>query len=244
MISTHRHWQFRPRRRRPSRAQRTTCLSTSARAYKYKGFRLHVPRKASSWASSSRLQLHHHAAHHRCVPQASPLPHRQGNLHARLLLPRRDQSCGAFVGSARRGLRQAPVDAQGSTLDAVHRETVGKLHIPVRAPPKAREAGACLLARNLPRARDGKSYRSPRSTCAPSNRNLGIVLSKFTEKDEKPRSTFGVLRCPPVPSAASAATPAPTTIITIIEGARPAELGCTQCLACLHRCPVNASSAW
>ncbi|MFR0869428.1 MAG: 4Fe-4S ferredoxin [Adlercreutzia sp.] len=136
-------------------------------------------------------------------------------------------------------LRQAPVGRAGhQPRRLVQREIGGQLHIPVRARPR-RSASACLPARNLPRARR-QMHRSPRARTRRAPQSLGIVLSKFTEKDEKPRST-SVLRAAHLHQLRPVRRPLPTNTITIIEGApRWAELGCTQCLACLHRCPVNA----
>ena len=106
----------------------------------------------------------------------------------------------------------------------------------------ARVFGKRLLAGAELAARETANRIAAREHVRAEHRNpLGIVLSKFTEKDEKPRSTSEFFALPTCTSCGQCADLCPTNTITIIEGApRWAELGCTQCLACLHRCPVNA----
>ena len=157
-------------------------------AYKYKDFDFTLAQGEQLGFVFPGLQLHH-AAHHRCVPQASPLPHgQQGNLHARLLL-RRDQ-LWRVRGQHGARLRQAPVGRAGhQPRRLVQREIGGQLHIPVRARPR-REAQAPACRRGTCRARDGKSHRSPRARTrrAPqSPRHRAVQVHR--KRDEKPRST-------------------------------------------------------
>ncbi|MGN0038239.1 MAG: EFR1 family ferrodoxin [Coriobacteriales bacterium] len=74
-------------------------------------------------------------------------------------------------------------------------------------------------------------------------RALGRMLSKFTGTEEKERSTspFNVIaeRCTGCGTCASVC---PTNTIALVDG-HPVWSGqdCTECLACLHRCPEEAS---
>lgn len=151
-------------------------------------------------------------------------------------------SCGAFVGSTARVFGKRLLDAQGiNPRRLVQREIGGQLHIPVRARPRREAQAPACRPRELA-ARETANRIAAREHVRAEHRNpLGIVLSKFTEKDEKPRSTSEFFALPTCISCGQCADLCPTNTITIIEGApRWAELGCTQCLACLHRCPVNA----
>ena len=133
------------------------------------------------------------------------------------------------------------MDAQGINLDASFSvKSVGNctyLYAPAQGEKRKRLLAGAELA-----ARETANRIAAREHVRAEHRNpLGIVLSKFTEKDEKPRSTSEFFALPTCISCGQCADLCPTNTITIIEGApRWAELGCTQCLACLHRCPVNA----
>lgn len=150
-------------------------------------------------------------------------------------------SCGAFVGSTARVFGKRLLDAQGINLDASFSvKSVGNctyLYAPAQGEKRKRLLAGAELA-----ARETANRIAAREHVRAEHRNpLGIVLSKFTEKDEKPRSTSEFFALPTCISCGQCADLCPTNTITIIEGApRWAELGCTQCLACLHRCPVNA----
>lgn len=150
-------------------------------------------------------------------------------------------SCGAFVGNAARIFGDRLLEAQGINLDASFSvKSVGNctyLYAPAQGEKRERLLAAAELAtrtvaeRIVAREHVRAEHRNP----------AGVILSKFTEKDEKPRSTAEFFALPTCISCGQCADLCPTNTITLIEGTpRWAELGCTQCLACLHRCPVNA----
>ena len=72
---------------------------------------------------------------------------------------------------------------------------------------------------------------------------LGSLISKFTGKEGKPRSVkdFFVLTDKCI-GCGTCARVCPTNTIRMVGGLPVWEGdGCTQCLACLHRCPQEAS---
>ena len=98
-------------------------------------------------------------------------------------------SCGAFVGSTARVFGKRLLDAQGINLDASFSvKSVGNctyLYAPAQGEKRKRLLAGAELA-----ARETANRIAAREHVRAEHRNpLGIVLSKFTEKDEKPRST-------------------------------------------------------
>lgn len=150
-------------------------------------------------------------------------------------------TCGAFVGNTARFFADELRRTQGLNIDASFSvKSVGNCtYLYAPAEGKKREQ---LLEDAM-----AKSYRiankvKQRMPVHEENRNpFGILMSKFTEGDEKPRSTAEFYALDTCIGCGRCADNCPTNTITIIDG-RPrwAEMGCTQCLACLHRCPFRA----
>lgn len=150
-------------------------------------------------------------------------------------------TCGAFVGDTARFFAEELRQTQGINLDASFSvKSVGNctyLYAPAQGDKRDRllanaETQTHLIAnRIVAREHVHAECRNP----------FGILMSKFTNQHEKPRSTEEFYTLPTCISCGQCANLCPTNTITLIEGTpRWAELGCTQCLACLHRCPVNA----
>ena len=128
-------------------------------------------------------------------------------------------SCGAFVGSTARVFGKRLLDAQGINLDASFSvKSVGNctyLYAPAQGEKRKRLLAGAELA-----ARETANRIAAREHVRAEHRNpLGIVLSKFTEKDEKPRSTSEFFALPTCISCGQCADLCPTNTITIIEGA-------------------------
>lgn len=150
-------------------------------------------------------------------------------------------SCGAFVGNAARFFGAELLNRQGINLNASFSvKSVGNCTY-LYAPAKG-EKRAKLLARADATTRSiAPRIAAHEETHAEHRNPLGILMSKFTCTEEKPRSTQEFFTLPTCISCGRCASLCPTNTVTLIEGTpRWAELGCTQCLACLHRCPVNA----
>lgn len=150
-------------------------------------------------------------------------------------------SCGAFVGNTARFFGNLLLKEQGIKLDASFSvKSVGNCTY-LYAPAQGEKRERLLAAAELETRRAADRIVAREEVHAEHRNPLGIMLSKFTAKDEKPRSTAEFFTLPTCISCGQCADLCPTNTITLIEGTpRWAELGCTQCLACLHRCPVNA----
>lgn len=150
-------------------------------------------------------------------------------------------TCGAFVGNTARFFSDKLREKQGINLDASFSVTAVDnctyLSAPVEGEKRAQKIAAAdnaakaIAQRIASREKVYAEYRNP----------FGIFMSLFNNKDEKPRSTKPFHTLPTCIHCGQCADLCPTNTITLIEGVpRWTELGCTQCLACLHRCPVNA----
>lgn len=150
-------------------------------------------------------------------------------------------TCGAFVGNTARVFSEELLEAQGINLNASFSvKSVGNctyLYEPARG-----EKRTDILAKADGEARRIASRIVAHERVQAEHRNLfGILMSQFTCTDEKPRSTDDFFTLPTCIGCGQCAMLCPTNTITLIEGTpRWAELGCTRCLSCLHRCPVNA----
>lgn len=148
---------------------------------------------------------------------------------------------GDFVGSTDRFFANLLEEKQSMTLDAAFGvRSVGN-HISLYdvPPRKKREAlleSAREQAREVAREIDQKAQKTK------VKRNpLGIFFSSFTGQEEKPRSTKEFYTLPTCTHCGNCAEVCPTNTVTLIDGKpRWAELGCTQCFACIHRCPPHA----
>ena len=150
-------------------------------------------------------------------------------------------SCGAFVGSTARVFGKRLLDAQGINLDASFSvKSVGNCTY-LYAPAQGEKRERLLAHAEVEAHRTALRIKARECVHAERRNPLGILLSQVTEQDEKPRSTKDFHTLPTCISCGRGADICPTNTITLIDGTpRWAELGCTQCLACLHRCPVNA----
>ena len=132
-------------------------------------------------------------------------------------------SCGAFVGSTARVFGKRLLDAQGINLDASFSvKSVGNctyLYAPAQGEKRKRLLAGAELA-----ARETANRIAAREHVRAEHRNpLGIVLSKFTEKDEKPRSTSEFFALPTCISCGQCADLCPTN--TVADHRRRAPLG-------------------
>ena len=150
-------------------------------------------------------------------------------------------SCGAFVGETAHIFANRLLASQGINLDASFSvKSVGNCTY-LYAPAQGEKREQLLAAAALEARRVALRIKAREEVHAEHKNPLGVVLSKLMEQDEKPRSTKEFHTLPTCISCGRCAELCPTNTITLIDGTpRWAELGCTQCLACLHRCPVNA----
>lgn len=150
-------------------------------------------------------------------------------------------SCGAFVGSTAHFFANELLEFQGINLDASFSvKSVGNCTY-LYAPAEGEKRQRLLAAADVEARRVAARIAAHECVHAEHKNPLGILFSKFTGKDEKPRSTSEFYTLPTCIHCGQCADLCPTNTITLIEGVpRWAELGCTQCLACLHRCPMNS----
>lgn len=150
-------------------------------------------------------------------------------------------SCGAFVGNTAGFFADELRLAQGINLDASFSvKSVGNCTY-LYAPAEGKKRERLLedaMAKSFEIAKDIKQRAAVRKE---ARNPIGMLLSKATEKDEKPRSTKEFYTLETCIGCGRCAEICPTNTITIIDD-RPrwAEMGCTQCLACLHRCPFDS----
>ena len=150
-------------------------------------------------------------------------------------------SCGAFVGNTARFFADELRRTQGINLDASFSvKSVGNCTY-LYAPAEGRKREKLLddaLAKSFRVAEDVKQRAAVRKE---TRKPFGLIMSKFTENEEKPRSTAEFYTLETCIGCGRCANNCPTNTITIIDG-RPrwAEMGCTQCLGCLHRCPFHS----
>ncbi len=150
-------------------------------------------------------------------------------------------SCGKFVGSTAHFFANKLLEHQGINLDASFSvKSVGNCTY-LYAPAEGKKRARLLETARVEAHRVARRIAARERVHAEHKNPVGCLFSQFTCKDEKPRSTQEFYTLPTCIHCGRCADICPTNTITIIEGApRWAELGCTQCLACLHRCPMNA----
>ncbi|MEA5020896.1 MAG: EFR1 family ferrodoxin [Gordonibacter sp.] len=150
-------------------------------------------------------------------------------------------TCGAFVGNTAHFFADELRENQGITLNASFSvKSVGNCTY-LYAPAEGERRESLLAAADQESHRIAQRIAARECVHAEHRNPFGILMSVFTGKDEKPRSTTEFYALNNCIHCGQCADLCPTNTITLIEGSpRWAELGCTQCLACLHRCPVNA----
>ena len=150
-------------------------------------------------------------------------------------------TCGAFVGDAAYFFADELLTHQSIHLDASFSvKSVGNCVSLYDMPEKDKEKK--LLEHARIGADEVAQLISQRQTGHFEKRNLfGIIMSKFSNKPEKPRSGENFYTLSTCTHCGHCEEICPTNTITLIEGTpRWAELGCTQCFACIHRCPPHA----
>lgn len=150
-------------------------------------------------------------------------------------------SCGAFVGNTAKAFAERLLEQQGINVDASFSiKSVGNCTY-LYAPAQGERRQQLLASAEVEGVRVARRIAAQEHVHAERRNPLGILFSSFTNREEKPRSTKEFYALPTCISCGQCADLCPTNTITLIEGTpRWTELGCTQCLACLHRCPVNA----
>lgn len=150
-------------------------------------------------------------------------------------------SCGAFVGDTAHFLADELLTHQGINLDASFSVKAVGTCTYLYSPAEGKKRERLVAAANVEALRVARRIVARERVHAEDRNPLGVLFSKFTGKDEKPRSTKEFFSLPTCIHCGRCADICPTNTITLIQGTpRWAEMGCTQCLACLHRCPVNA----
>lgn len=150
-------------------------------------------------------------------------------------------TCGAFVGKTARFFADELLEHQGINLDASFSvKSVGNCTY-LYAPAEGEKRERLITAADADAHHIAQRIAAQECVHAEHRNPLGNIFSNFTGKDEKPRSTKDFYALPTCISCGRCADICPTNTITLIDSTpRWAEMGCTQCLACLHRCPVNA----
>lgn len=152
-------------------------------------------------------------------------------------------TCGAFVGKTATFFEELLKKYQNIKLDASFSvKSVGNCVYMYN--PADGEKCEELLAGARRSAKEAAYLIDNKRMVRQERRNpFGSLMSNFTCREEKPRSIepFNVIDdvCTGCGICASIC---PTNTIHMVKG-RPVWSGddCTQCLACLHRCPVQAS---
>lgn len=150
-------------------------------------------------------------------------------------------TCGSFVGNAAHFFADELLEFQGINLDASFSiKSVGNCVSLYDMPGKDEERQ--ILENARANTRKIAELISKKQTGHFEKRNpLGIVMSSFSNKPDKPRSGNNFYTLPTCTHCGQCEEICPTNTITLIERTpRWAELGCTQCYACLHRCPAHA----
>lgn len=150
-------------------------------------------------------------------------------------------TCGAFVGNTARIFAKRLLRDQGINVDASFSIQSVDNCIFLNEPAQGEKRDQ-LLAQADAAARRIALRIKAREDVHDEHRNpLGIIFSHLTEKEEKPGPTKKFYVLPTCTGCGQCATLCPTNTITLMNGGpRWAELGCTQCLSCLHHCPVDA----
>lgn len=150
-------------------------------------------------------------------------------------------TCGSFVGNAARFFADELTEFQSIHLDASYSvKSVGNCVSLYDMPDKEKKNELLKNARKS--AAKVADRIVQRKTARLENRTLfGMIMSVFTNKPDKPRSTENFYVLPTCTHCGHCEEICPTNTITLIEGIpRWAERGCTQCFACIHRCPAHA----
>lgn len=150
-------------------------------------------------------------------------------------------TCGGFVGNTARSFAKRLLRRQGINLDASFSvRSVGNCAY-LYDPAQGEERAARLSQADAEARRIALRIKAREQVRAEHRHPFGVLTSLVMDRDEKACSTKKFHTLPTCIGCGQCADLCPTNTITLIEGTpRWAEMGCTRCLACLHRCPTSA----
>lgn len=148
---------------------------------------------------------------------------------------------GDFVGTTDRFFATLLKEKQSIILDAAFSvKSVGNC-ISLYSPPSGEKRAALLHNAREQTQKVAHAINAKTHAIKVRRNPFGIVFSTFTGRADKPRSTREFYTLPTCTHCGNCTEVCPTNTITLLKG-KPhwAELGCTQCFACIHRCPPHA----
>lgn len=150
-------------------------------------------------------------------------------------------TCGSFVGNTLRFFGDQLLQHQGIKLDATFSvKTVGNC-IYMYDPAQGAKRDQLLQSAIDSSYKVAEMVKAEKVGHFEHRNPAGILLSKITSQEEKPVSTESFFATDSCIGCGKCAQHCPTNTITILnDRPRWAEMGCTECLACLHRCPFEA----
>lgn len=150
-------------------------------------------------------------------------------------------TCGSFVGNTAKYFAKELNELQGINLDASFSvKTVGNC-VSLYAPAEGEERERVLDQARKKSQEVAESVANRTKLHAEKRGVFGVLMSQFSNTPDKPRSTEEFYTLPTCVHCGQCADICPTNTITMIESVpRWAEMGCTQCYACIHRCPAHA----
>ncbi|MGI6104960.1 MAG: EFR1 family ferrodoxin [Raoultibacter sp.] len=150
-------------------------------------------------------------------------------------------TCSAFVGNTARFFAQKLQTHQGVKLDAsfsiTHVGSCITLYSPAEGEKQRKlledaRSQTCKVAQKI--AQRERSFEESRNP-------FGILMSQFSCKDSKHRSTSDFYTLGTCTQCGQCAEICPTNTISVDDaGPHWSADGCTQCYACIHRCPPHA----
>lgn len=147
----------------------------------------------------------------------------------------------SFVGNTARFFAGEFYKAMGININASFSvKTVGN-HIANYAPAEGEKKNLILKKAQKQAHEVAQKIRDHQQVNEETRHPFGMLMSAITGRDEKPRSTKEFYTLSTCTHCGLCVDVCPTNTITLIDGKpRWAEMGCTLCFACLHRCPAHA----